>query len=86
MRDAHRERLAPFGGAPPSVGQEPEWAAALVEAPVTDRAELPEPGDKERGSEDELGMLGQPGEGVDRSVDPRSSIQAANPKPVHTTR
>jgi hypothetical protein len=86
MRDSHRERLAALGRPAPSVRHEAEWAAAFVEASVTDRAELPQACDEQRGAQDQLRMFGQPGEGIDRRVDPTIEYPSSDAEPVQTTR
>ncbi len=53
----------------PAVHDEAERAPALLEAAGAERAELPQAGDRERGAHDQLGMRGQPGQGVDGGVD-----------------
>ena len=85
--DAHGQRLTPLGRAAPAVHHEPERAAALVEAAVAERAELPQPGDEQGRGDDQLRVLGEPRQGLDRGVDRRDPAdQAARPKPPHTTR
>ena len=70
VRDAHRERLAPRVRAAPARDDEAERRPALVEAAVAERAELPQPGDREGRAEDQLRVLGEPRQRIDRRVDP----------------
>ena len=69
MGDTHQQGLAAFGGSPPAVQHEPQRAAALVETAVAQRAELPEAGGEQRGPDDQLWMLREPGEALDRRMD-----------------
>ena len=70
VRDPHRERLAPRLRSPPAGDDEAQRRPALVEAAVAERAELPQPGDRERRPEDQLRVLGEPRQRIDRRVDP----------------
>ena len=63
------ERLEPLGRAAPAVDDEPERAAALIEAAVAERAELPQAGGQQRRADDQLGVLGEPGQRLDGGVD-----------------
>ena len=53
----------------PAVHDEAERAAALLEAAGAERAELPQAGDREGGAHDQLGMGGQPRQGVHGGMD-----------------
>ena len=67
--------------AAPAVHDEAERAAALVEAAVPQRAELPQAGGEQGRRQDELRVRGQPRQRVDRRVDRRGrASQAAEPE------
>jgi hypothetical protein len=78
--DAHPERLGAYGRAPPTVDHEAERTAAFVEAPIAQWTELPQPGGSQRGPDDQLGVFGEPREGVDGGMDPAVADPGGQPE------
>src|SRR5262249_21675951 len=73
MADSNHQAFGLRDHAAPPVDEEAERTAALAQAAVTERAELPQPRRQQRGADDQLGMLLEPGRGVDGGMD--SAIQ-----------
>ena len=78
--DPHAERLGTDGRATPAIDDEAERAPAFLEAAVAQRAELPQAGDREGRRDDQLGMFGEPGEGIDGGMDAAIRQPRAEPE------